>query len=119
MIIKRDVGRAVIMIKKARSTTQEFIDSLSAKEKKQFFEEYKEFALSELLLAAMEKDNISVRRLAKIAGVSPTVVQAMRSGSKKDFTLKSFFKVLNGLGCKRLSMEFDGKVFNLDISCSK
>jgi len=90
-----------------KSTADKFLESLDAKEKKQFFE---------VLLAVMEKDNISVRKLAKLAGVSPTVVQAMRSGTKKDFTLKSFFKILNGLGCNKLSMDINGQIINLDIS---
>ena len=42
----------------------------------------------------MAKDNVSVRKLAKIAGVSPTIIQAMRSGTKKDFSMQSFFKIL-------------------------
>jgi hypothetical protein len=104
--------------KKVKSTYEELIESMDKKARKQFFEEYQEQLLSELLLAAMEKDNISVRKLAKLAGVSPTVVQAMRSGSKKDFSLKSFFKVLNGLGCKKLFMELNGQIVHLDISCT-
>ena len=70
------------MTKKIKSTSQEFIESLNQKKRKKFFEEYKELLLSELLLGAMEQDDISVRKLAKLAGVSPTVVQAMRSGTK-------------------------------------
>ena len=90
------------MNKKIKSTSEEFIESLDKKERKEFFEEYKELLISELILALMEKDNISVRKLAKMAGVSPTIVQAMRSGVKKDFSLKTFFKILKGLGCKKL-----------------
>ena len=75
------------------STSDELVNSMGKKEREEFYREYKEFLLSELLLAAMEKEDLSVRKLARMAGVSPTVVQAMRSGSKKDFTLKSFFKV--------------------------
>ena len=86
------------MNKKVTSTSDIFIKSLTQKELKKFKDGYKDFALSELLLAVMEHDEISVRKLAKIAGVSPTIVQAMRSGAKKDFTMQSFFKVLKGLG---------------------
>ena len=104
------------MTKKIKSTSQEFIDSLTPKQRKKFDEEYRELLLSELLLAAMEQDDISVRKLAKKAGVSPTVVQAMRSGTKKDFSLQSFFKILNGIGCKRLMIEVNGQLWPLDIS---
>lgn len=46
---------------------------------------YKEFLLSEMILAAMEEDDVSVRQLTKLAGVSPTIVQEMKSGSKESF----------------------------------
>jgi len=106
------------MAKKMKSTVDAFIDSLSAKDKKKLNEEYQELLLSELLLAAMEKDNISVRKLAKLAGVSPTIVQAMRSGAKKDFTLQSFLKILKGLGSKGLMIELHGQYIPVDISLS-
>ena len=103
------------MNKKIKSTSEKFIESLSVKEQKKFFEEYKELLLSELILALMEKDAISVRKLAKMAEVSPTVIQAMRSGTKKDFTLKSFFKVLKGLGCKKLIAEINDQLIPLSL----
>ncbi len=106
------------MTKKVKSTIDKFIDSLSPKELKKFNDERQEFILSELLLAAMEQDNISVRKLAKMAGVSPTIVQAMRSGTKKDFSMQSFFKILKGLGSKRLMVELKGQYIPLDISPS-
>lgn len=104
------------MSKKIKSTSDEFIESLSPQELKKFKEGYKDFALSELILALMEHDDVSVRKLAKIAGVSPTVVQAMRSGTKKDFSIQSFFKILKGLGCKKVMIEFNNQYIPLDIS---
>jgi len=103
------------MTKKIESTFDRFIESLSPEERKQYDEEYKEFLLSELVLAAMTKDNISVRKLAKMAGVSPTIVQAMRSGSKTDFSMQSFFKILRGLGSKKIMIELHGQYIPLDI----
>ncbi len=73
------------MNKKTKSTVDKFVESLSPKEKKSFDAEYKELLLSEMILAAMEEDHVSVRRLAKLAGVSPTIIQSMRSGVKKRF----------------------------------
>ena len=102
-----------------KSTIQEFIDSLGPKELKKYKKERQEFILSELILADMEKDNISVRQLAKLAGVSPTIVQAMRSGTKKDFTLQSFLKILKGLGSKGLMVELHGQYIPLDIPLSR
>jgi DNA-binding Xre family transcriptional regulator len=68
--------------------------------KTKFDEGYKEFLLSELLLALMEDDEISVRALAKEAGVSPTVIQDMRSGKKDNITLKKFSDIMKSLGYK-------------------
>jgi hypothetical protein len=106
------------MTKKIQSTVGELLESLTPEERKKFDEEYRELLLSELLLAAMAKDNISVRKLAKMAGVSPTIVQAMRSGSKTDFSMQSFFKVLKGLGSKKIMIELHGKYIPLDIPIS-
>lgn len=103
------------MTKKIESTFERFIESLNQEERKQYDKEYKEFLLSELILAAMEKDNISVRKLAKMAGLSPTIVQAMRSGSKTDFSMQSFFKILRGLGSKKFMIELHGQYIPLDI----
>ena len=106
------------MTKKIKSTVDELIESLSPEERKEFDEEYKELLLSELIFAAMEKDNISVRKLAKMAGVSPTIVQAMRSGSKTDFSMQSFFKILRGLGSKKFMIELHGHYIPLEIPIS-
>ena len=106
------------MTRKIKSTCDKFVESLTPKQRKEFFEEYRELLLSELLLAAMEQDEISVRKLAKLAGVSPTIVQAMRSGTKKDFSMKSFFKILKGLGCKRFMVELNGELIPLDLSAT-
>jgi len=52
---------------KIKSTYDEFVESLSEKEKKEFEQEYRELVLSELLIALMEEDNISVKKLVKEA----------------------------------------------------
>ncbi len=99
-----------------KTTCEEFVNSLSPKEKREFDEEFKDLAFSELLLAIMAQDEISVRKLAKMADVSPTVVQAMRSGVKKDFTMQSFIKILRGLGFKKLTAERNGQSYSLDLA---
>ncbi len=86
------------MSKKIKTTYDELMESMTPQERNGYEKELKDFIISELVLAAMEEDNISVRRLAKLAGVSPTIVQEMRSGSKKSYNTKSFFKVLKSLG---------------------
>lgn len=102
------------MTKKLKSTADKFVESLSPKEKMAFDRQYKGLLLSEMILAAMQQDQVSVRHLAKLAGVSPTIVQGMRSGTKKDFNMGSFFKVLKGLGFK-VFIERNGQQFPLDF----
>ena len=66
--------------------------------KKEFDKAYEEFVLSELLLSLMAEDHISVRKLAKAAGLSPTSVQKMRSGKQKDIKVSNFMRIVNEFG---------------------
>jgi hypothetical protein len=68
--------------------------------RKRFLEEYGELALSELVLALMAEDDVSVRRLAKEVGLAPSVVQSVRSGKHANLTLKSFIKLISALGAE-------------------
>ena len=68
------------------------------KRKRQFDKQYREFVLSELLLALMEEDEISVRDLAREAGISPTVIQQIRSRDKGNLTLATLISILDALG---------------------
>ena len=66
--------------------------------KAQFDQEYHEFVLSELLLALMEDDKVSVRQLAKAANMSPTAIQKMRSGEQKYVKIKNFIRIASQCG---------------------
>lgn len=110
------INKKINVKAQVKSTYEEYLDSLSLKQKAKFFKSVKDFALSELILALMEKDAISVRKLSKIAQLSPSVIQAMRSGTNKSFTIQSFFKILNGLGYKKLLVEHNGKFIPLNIA---
>ena len=101
-----------------KSTFEKHYDSLSPKPKKQFDEGLKNFAISELILAWLEGDEEAVCKLAEIANVSTAIVQDIRSIIGKDLSLKSFFKNLGGLGCKKLMVEFKGELIPLDIYSS-
>lgn len=88
------------MIKKKAKTTHDiFLESMSASERKEYEEGYRDFLLSELLIAIMKDDAVSVRELAKAAGLSPAVIQGIRSGGKQNITTQSFFKIMQALGC--------------------
>ena len=100
---------------KTLSTVEETLATLTPKQREKYDQEYQEFALSELLLAILDQDTQSVRKLAKLAGVSPTIIQSMRSGEEKDYSLTVFFKVLQGLGYKNFKLERQGKKVNIPI----
>ncbi len=66
--------------------------------KKKHEESYRELVLSELLLAIMAEDHISIRSLAKQAGISPSIIQDIRSGKRDNLTLKTFTSLVDALG---------------------
>lgn len=68
------------------------------KRKSRFYKGYKAFLLSELLCEIMEENNISVRQLASKAGISPTVIQDIRSGKKTNATLNSISSIFSSMG---------------------
>lgn len=103
--------------KKIKSTYEEFMEAKTPNQKKQFEEGYRDFLLSEMILAAMQEDNISVRKLAKLADVSPSIVQDMKSGSKVSFNTNSLFKILQKLGYDIL-LERNGVVTPLGLTQS-
>jgi lambda repressor-like predicted transcriptional regulator len=84
------------MIKKVTATFDKWMKD--PKIKKDYKKRYNEFILSEFILAAMEEDNTSVRVLAKKAGISPTVVQNIRSGKQKDMKIGNFVNVVQACG---------------------
>jgi DNA-binding Xre family transcriptional regulator len=90
--------------KKIVETTFDKFINKDSKEKEIFDTEYNDFLLSEFVLEKMEEDRISVRALAKKAGVSPTVIQKIRSKNAERINLRTFSSVLNSLGY-RISFE--------------
>lgn len=84
------------MRKKIESTYDKIIKN--KKRKANVDKEYKQLVISELLLAAMAKDNISVRKLAKEAGISPTIIQELKTGKRKNITVDTLIRVLSAVG---------------------
>jgi DNA-binding Xre family transcriptional regulator len=82
--------------KPAKSTFEREMEN--PKFKKSLLKEYHELALSELILALMAEDDISVRKLAKEVGLASSVIQSVRSGRHSNLTLKSFIKLISALG---------------------
>jgi DNA-binding Xre family transcriptional regulator len=67
------------------------------KRKDQFDKGYQEFLISEILIEAMETENKSVRALSKETGISPAMIQNLRSGKSKNVSLKTLFPILKAL----------------------
>lgn len=82
------------------------------KRRRLFEEKYARFALWETVQELMEEANISVRELARAMGVSPTVVQDLRSGKRKNITLKNLLGLVSAVGGK-LHIKFGGRDFAL------
>jgi ribosomal protein S3 len=81
------------------TTFDKFINK-DPKEREIFEKEYHDFLISEFVLQKMEEENISVRIRAKNAGVSPAVIQKMRSKNSEKIPYRTFSNVLNTLGYK-------------------
>ena len=81
------------------STFDKHISS-NPKRKDKFDKEYSDFLLSEFILEKMEEEKISVRALAKKAGVSPTVIQKIRTKNAEKINFRTFSNVLDSLGYK-------------------
>ena len=58
------------MNKKIKSTHDEHIESFTAEQKEEYDQGLKELILSELALALLAGDDVSVRKLAEMAGIS-------------------------------------------------
>jgi len=84
------------MKKKTKSTYERFTEN--KKQKILLDKEYRELLISELLLAAMQEDHISVRKLAAEAEVSPTIIQSLKSGKKTNITIDTLSRILDVIG---------------------
>lgn len=81
--------------------------------KKEFEAEYHEFALSEMMFQLMEEKQMSVRGLAEAAGISPSVIQDIRSGNRSNITFHNLCKIVEALG-GRLAVQVGDQYLPLD-----
>jgi len=81
-------------------TTFDKLITGNPKRKAKFDREYDEFLLSEFVLEKMEEERISVRALAQMAGVSPTVIQKIRNQNAERINFRTFTNVIHSLGYK-------------------
>lgn len=69
-----------------------------SKFKRVYQKNYHELLFSELMISIMEGDDKSVRKLAKEADLSPSVIQDLRSGKQHDIKVLNLIKILHVLG---------------------
>ena len=98
--------QVTIMSKELLSTFER--EMLDPDFKEQFDKEYNEFLLSETIKELMESGHKSVRKLAKESGLSPTVIQNIRSGLQEDMKLSNFLTISHACGY-HLVLEKDDK----------
>ncbi len=84
------------MVKKIKTTFDQWMADPEIKE--HFNRDYKDFVLTELILAMMGDDSKSVRELAKEVGLSPTVIQNLKSGKQEDMKVKNFVSIAHACG---------------------
>lgn len=80
--------------------------------KRRFEEKYARFLLSEIVTGLMQQEKLSVRTLARAMGVSPTVIQDIRSGKRKNITLKNLFSFAHACHAK-IRIERGNETFSL------
>jgi len=84
------------MTKKLTTTFDKWMKNPTIK--RAYEDSYQEFVLSEMIRALMENDHKSVRGLAKKVGLSPTVIQDIRSGKQEDMKVKNFISIVHACG---------------------
>jgi DNA-binding Xre family transcriptional regulator len=66
--------------------------------RRKFETKYGSFLLSEVIHGLMKQEKKSVRELAREVGISPTVIQDLRSGERTNVTLRNFLGIVSALG---------------------
>ena len=98
------------MTKPKNSTSTFEREMKNSKFKKAFDKNYNKFLLSELLISFMEEDEISVRDLAKQVGISPTIIQNIRSGKQHDLKISNFVGIAHACGYKVVIEKNDERI---------
>ena len=94
--MRNESMRDLIMNDKPLSTYDRIMKD--PKRRLKFEHEYRKFVLVEILIPLLEKSKASVRALADAAGVSPTVIQDIKSGKKEGVSFSTFISILKALG---------------------
>lgn len=79
--------------------------------REQFEKEYDEFLLSEIIKALMKSSKMTVRKLAEQVGLSPTLIQKIRSGEQEDVKLSNFINISHTCGFKVILEKGNNKYY--------
>lgn|SRR5574344_163961 len=112
MTIWQELQKGLIMKNKRMTTFNRIMKN--TKQKKKFDSEYADFLFSELLLDAMNEQQVSVRELSKESGISTSIIQNIRAQSKSNLTLKTMESLLCALGYQ-LTAKKGRKTVNLTV----
>lgn len=93
--MKLELNKVNTMSKTLSTYERKMKDS---KFKRVYQKHYHELLFSELMISIMEGDDKSVRKLAKEANLSPSVIQDLRSGKQHDIKVLNLIKILHVLG---------------------
>src|SRR3989338_7948555 len=96
--MKSELNGVTIMTKRRLSTFEREMKNPAFN--KAFKESYKKLLFSELLIALMEDDEKTVRKLADDAELSPTIIQDLRSGKQHDIRMSNFVSIAHAFGYK-------------------
>jgi hypothetical protein len=99
-IMKSELKKVNTMTKPKKAISTFEREMKDNKFKKAFDKSYKEFLLPELLIAIMDEDDKSVRSLARETGVSPTIIQNIRSGKQENLKVSNFVSIAHACGYK-------------------
>ena len=80
----------------SKTTYEEFVEN--PENKKMIEEEYQELLLKELFLKMQEDRKSTVRKTAKDVGLSPRIIQALKTGKQKNIRLTNFNKISHSFG---------------------
>ena len=83
-------------VKKVLSTFER--EMLDDNFKETFEKEYRDFILSEVIIDLMKESHMTVRGLAEEVGLSPTVIQRVRSGEQQDLKMTNFLSIAAACG---------------------
>ena len=79
--------------------------------REQFEKEYDEFLLAEIIKALMKSGKMTVRKLAEQVGLSPTLIQKIRSGEQEDVKLSNFINISHTCGFKVILEKGDNRYY--------